>query len=180
MKEDFNEVVDLPEGVEASVQGREISIKGPQGIVVRKFDHPRVNVSLKDNSIVFFVQDGTKREKKMIMTYVAHLNNLIKGVCEKFVYKLKICSSHFPMNVSVNNNKLVIKNFLGEKCPRELSIKEFVDVKMNGDILEVSSCYKESAGNVASDIELITRKRGKDVRIFQDGIYIIEKGGKAI
>ena len=116
----------------------------------------------------------------MLKTFVAHVKNLLKGVKDKFLYKLKICSSHFPMNVSLSGKNLVIKNFLGEKCPRTLKIKEGVDVKINGDLIEVSSCNKDFAGNVASDIELLTKKVGKDVRIFQDGIYIIEKGGKAV
>ena len=80
------------------------------------------------------------------------------------------------MNVSVSNNQFVVKNFLGEKSPRTMNIKDGdVEVKINGDIIEVSSCNKEKAGNVASDIELLTKKVGKDVRVFQDGIYIVEK-----
>ena len=116
----------------------------------------------------------------MLKTYRAHVKNLIKGVNEKFVYKLKICSSHFPMNVSISNNQFIVKNFLGEKSPRMMNIKDDVEVKINGDIIEVSSCNKEKAGNVASDIELLTKKVGKDVRVFQDGIYIVDKGGKLV
>ncbi|RLE47627.1 50S ribosomal protein L6, partial [Candidatus Woesearchaeota archaeon] len=148
--------------------------------VKREFNHPKIKLNIKDGSVVLGVVKATKREKKMLKTYVAHVGNLFKGVVNAFHYRLKICSSHFPMNVSVNNNKLTIKNFLGEKSPRVLDIKAGVDVKVNGDVIDVSSCDKELAGNVASDIELLTKKTGKDVRIFQDGIYIIDKGGKLV
>jgi len=180
MKEDLKETIAVPEGVAVNIEDSMLKIKGSEGDVERMFDHPRIKMDVKDGSLILSVSKATKREKKMLKTYTAHINNLLKGVKEKFLYKLKICSSHFPMNVSISNNKFVVKNFLGEKSPRELIVKPGVDVKINGDIIEVSSCAKEKAGNVASDIELLTKKTGKDVRIFQDGIYIIDKGGKLI
>ncbi len=177
MKEDLEESIELQEGIEASLDNEILRIKGPQGEVERLFNNPKVKVEVKDKSIVVSANNATKREKKLLKTFIAHIKNLIKGVQEKFVYKLKICASHFPMNVSIANNQFIVKNFLGEKCPRTLNIKAGVETKINGDIIEVSSCDKEKAGTVASDMELLTKKTGKDVRIFQDGIYIISKGG---
>ena len=46
---------------------------------------------------------------------------------------------------------------------------------MEGNLIYVESCDKELAGQVAADIEQTTRRPGFDRRIFQDGIYIIEK-----
>jgi len=180
MKENLKESIGLGEKVSASIVDDILKIKGPEGEVERLFNDPKINIKLEDNDIIFSVDNATKREKKMLKTYIAHVKNLIKGVNEKFVYKLKICSSHFPMNVSLSNNKFIVKNFLGEKAPRTMNVKDNVDVKINGEIIEVSSCNKEKAGTVASEIELLTKKTGKDVRIFQDGIYIISKGGKLI
>jgi len=53
---------------------------------------------------------------------------MIKGSSQNHVYTMKICSGHFPMNVSVSNNKLSVKNFFGEKVPRVLQLKSGVDV----------------------------------------------------
>jgi len=49
---------------------------------------------------------------------------MIRGVTEGYTYKLKICSGHFPMNVSLKGDVLEIKNFIGESVPRKLKIKE--------------------------------------------------------
>ena len=91
-----------------------------------------------------------------------------------------ICSGHFPMNVNVANNKLTVKNLLGEKVPRVLQLKEGADVKVEGDIIYVTSINKEIAGQVSADIEQLTRRPGYDGRVFQDGIYLINRDGKEL
>ena len=84
------------------------------------------------------------------------------------------------MNVSVNNNELIVKNFLGEKVPRTLKLKPGATVKVEGDSITVESPVKEIAGQVSADIELLTRRTGYDSRIFQDGCWIIMKDNKEI
>ena len=84
------------------------------------------------------------------------------------------------MNVSTSNNKLIVKNFLGEKVPRILQLKEGADVKIEGEIIKVESSNKELAGQVSADIEQLTRRPGYDSRIFQDGIYITNKDGREL
>jgi len=49
-------------------------------------------------------------------------------------------------------------------------------VTINKDIVKVSSIDKEKAGQTAANIELATRIKGYDPRVFQDGIYIVKKG----
>ena len=105
---------------------------------------------------------------------------ILKGVVEGHVYQLKICSSHFPMSAAVNNGEFSVKNFLGEKVPRTIKIKENVDVKVEGDIITVESPDKELAGQTAASIEQLCKITNRDRRIFQDGIYIISKAGKEI
>ena len=78
------------------------------------------------------------------------------------------------------SNKFVVKNLLGEKVPRELTLKEGPKVKINDTIIEVTGCDKELVSQVAADIETLTKIRNKDKRIFQDGIYMTTKDGKEL
>src|SRR3989338_8051157 len=71
----------------------------------------------------------SKKEKKIINTFKSHLKWMLEGVEEPFVYQVKICSSHFPMNVIIEGKKIIVKNFLGEKVPRKTEIVENVEVK---------------------------------------------------
>jgi len=180
MMENVKEIVNLPEGVTATVDTGLLTLTGPKGSTSKKLLHPRVVVSVSEEGVEFLAEKFGKNEKKLIKTFVAHVNNLIKGVTEGHEYKLKICSGHFPMNVSIKGNKLEVKNFIGESVPRTLTFKEGVDVKINGDIIDVKGINKELVSQAAASIEQLTRRPKFDKRIFQDGIYLINKDGKAI
>lgn len=170
----------IPDGVEARIDGRRIIAKGPRGENSRIFSYPEFKVLFEGDKIILLCENATKREKTMIGTYSSHINNLLAGVKQGFDYKLKICSGHFPMNVSVKDDKVMISNFMGEKVPRKAKISNGVDVKVEGDMIIVSGYDKEKVGQSAANIELATRRPGFDKRIFQDGCYIVSKSGREL
>ena len=177
MKKDIEYVVPVPKDVQVSIQAHDMIVKGPKGENMRKMFDPTVKISLSEKGVKFSAKGATKREKTKIGTFKAHLKNMIAGVQNPFIYNLKICSSHFHMNVSLSGNVLTVTKFLGEKIPRTLNIKEGAEVKVSGDQITVESVSKETAGQVAADIEGMTRITKRDRRVFQDGIYITEKAG---
>lgn len=170
----------LPEGISATVQSSVVSVTGPKGTVSRNFLHPKIKVRLEGNEISFSAIKFTKSEKKVMNTYIAHLKNLFKGVTEGHEYKLKICSGHFPMNVSVKGQTFEVKNFIGEVVPRTYLFSNDVEVKLNGEMINVTGINKELVAQTAASIEQLTRRVGFDRRIFQDGIYIVDKDGKSM
>ncbi len=180
MKADVKEELVLPEGVEAEYEIGILSVKGPKGELKRKILSPKIKIEVKDGKINFESLKATKREKRLLYTFLSHAKNMMKGSTEGHFYELKICSGHFPMNVSVAGNELIIKNFLGENNPRKLSIKEGVKVTVEGDKVKVEGVNKELVGQAAANLEQITKVKGRDRRIFQDGIFIINKDGKEI
>ncbi len=174
------ETVPFIEGVSATIADNIITVKGAKGEVVKSFLHPRIDVSISADGVTFAVQKYSKSEKKIVNTFIAHLKNMFRGSMEGHTYKLKICSGHFPMNVSIKGKEMEVKNFIGEAVPRKLSFRDDVEVKMDGDVITVTGLNKELTGQTAASIEKLTRRNGFDRRIFQDGIYIIEKDGKTV
>jgi large subunit ribosomal protein L6 len=170
--------VKMTEGVSAELKGTILVIKGPKGEISYDFPSKRVLVAIGSGEMLVTSQNVTKREKTLIGTYVAHIKNMMRGVVEPFVYKLKVCASHFPMTVKIDNGVLTVKNFIGEAVPRKLKLKEGADVKVDGQEITVIAVSKETAGQVAADIEQLTKRPGFDRRIFQDGIYITQKDKK--
>lgn len=176
----YEETFELPEKVSAAYEKGILTVTGPKGEAKKYLHNPKVMIKTEGNTIYMLSEKPTKREKKMVGTYKAHIHNMIKGVVEGHVYKLKICSGHFPMNVSVTKQEFVMKNFLGEKNPRKLTLSEGVQVTMDGDIITVESVDKERAGQQAASIESLCRITNRDLRVFQDGVWIIKKGEKDV
>jgi len=174
----LNEEIEIPEGVEVVIEGNEISVKKGDKEMKKKL--PGVILETKDNKLLIKTKKSTKREKKQINTIISHVNNLFNGLEEDFVYKLQICSVHFPMTVAEKDGFVAVKNFLGETKERKAKIRKGTVFKIEGEIITVTSHNKEAAGQTAANIEKLTRIKDKDRRIFQDGVFIIEKAGKKI
>lgn len=178
-KQTYEERAELPSSVKAEVLVRSILLKGPKGEdseVIPK----NVSVKVEGNELVMFSKNSTRREKRLIGTLAAHVKSIIHGLTEGCVYKMKVCSGHFPMNVSISGNKLIVKNFFGEKAPRTLEFPSTVKIKVNGDEVVIESYSRKIAGQIAANIEKLTSRTKYDRRVFQDGIYIVSKDGKLI
>lgn len=176
----LEEKINIPEDVKVEMMGREIKISGPNGENKRSFTDKRIDIEAHSDKIILSVKNPTKREKALLGTYTSHIKNMVEGVQEDFEYKLKILYSHFPVKVRAERDEVVIENFFGEQKPRRAEIVGDTTVKIQGDIVTVRGCNKEQVAQTAANIESTTRVKNVDTRVFQDGIYIIEKAGKPI
>jgi large subunit ribosomal protein L6 len=176
----MQQTIEIPEGVEVKIENSTVNVKGAKGELKRELRNPKVKLEVKEKNVVLSSKEATKREKTIIGTFKSHINNMIDGVVNGVVYKLKICSGHFPMTVAVENNAFVVKNLFGERVPRVLPIKEGASVKVDNDSVVVEGIDKELIGQTAANIEKLCKTTKRDRRIFQDGIYIVEKNGKEV
>ncbi|MBU3913512.1 MAG: 50S ribosomal protein L6 [Nanoarchaeota archaeon] len=180
MRKEIIEKINIPEGIEVEITDSEIKLKKSGKEASRKY---RGFTIKKEGDVVSLeCAKATKNEKKQMKTLLAHIKNGISGLIERFEYKLQVCAVHFPMNVSIDKakNEVLIKNFLGGVKPRIAKIIPGVEVKIEKDMITVLSELKEKAGQTAANIEQATRITNRDRRVFQDGIYIIEKPGEKI
>ncbi len=180
MKSTITKTIALPEGVTAAIAGSTITVKGKNGEVSKHFLHPRVRLVVEKGSIALTAEKATKREKTILGAFASHLRSMISGVQQPYVYKLRICSGHFPMSVSITGQQISIKNFLGESVPRIRTLLPGTTVKVEDKEITVTSPDKERAGQVAAQIEALCHISQRDIRIFQDGCHIIHKAGKEV
>lgn len=162
----------LPEGINAELKGDILKLSKDTNSIEKKLYYP---IKVQGNVIKIECEKSTKNQKKLIKSAAAHIRNMIAGLGKKYVYKLQICSVHFPMTVAVKGSEVSVKNFLGEVKDRKAKILPGVVVKIEKEIVTVESCDKEKAGQTAANIETMTRICNRDRRVFQDGIYITEK-----
>ena len=174
---EMKEEIKIPNGVEISIENKTVHIKGEKGTISKILSHPNISLKVKDNVVEISCSNSPKRkERALIGTFVAHINNMLKGVTEGFEYKMKTVYSHFPIKTSVEGNEFVIQNFLGERAPRKAKILENVTVEVKGDDVTLTGIDKDLIGQTAANIGRATRVKKRDVRVFQDGVYIISKG----
>ena len=168
--------VDIPEGVEVKVEGSSVIVRGPKGELVRDFSHAKgVIMRVDDGKFIVEAYFARSRERALVGTIAAHVKNMILGVTKGFRYKLKIIFSHFPINVKVEGDRVVITNFLGEKAPRIARILPGVKVQVRGQDVIVEGTDIEKVAQTAANIERATKVSDLDRRKFMDGIYIYER-----
>ncbi|MCK9151327.1 50S ribosomal protein L6 [Methanobacterium alcaliphilum] len=169
----IREEIEIPEGVEVTLND-EVNVNGPQGQLSRKFTYP-ITIKKEDEKVVLESQFPKKRDKAMLGTIRSHISNMITGVTDGFTYTMKIVYAHFPMTVKVTGNKVTIENFLGERHPRTANIVGTAKVQVKGDEVIVTGINKEDVGQTMANLEQATKIKGRDPRVFQDGIYLINK-----
>ncbi|HIQ50576.1 MAG TPA: 50S ribosomal protein L6 [Nautiliaceae bacterium] len=181
-------VIEIPNGVSIvyNKNSNEILVKGPKGELKKTFSYDQFDLEVKEGKLIFKYFIRTKSQKKNAHTIFSIIKNLIKGVTEGYTYKLKVYYKHFPIQVKVKGNIIEVINFLGEKAPRVLELDEEelkkykVQIKVQGDEIILTGIDKEVLGNIAGRIEQLTKISDRDRRKFQDGIFIVEKAGKAV
>ena len=172
---EVSEEIEIPEGVEVSVENKRVTVKGEKGTLTRDFLYAPIEIEKDDGKLRVYAMWPRKREAALVGTISAHIKNMITGVTKGFTYKLKIVFSHFPISVKVQGDKILIENFTGEKTPRIAKIVGDAKVTVKGDDVIVQGINIEDVGQTAANIEQATKIKKKDPRIFLDGIYIYEK-----
>ena len=169
-------IVKIPDGVKASLDGSQLRVTGPKGQLSRNVRFPQVTVTCKGNEVTISTESKRKEITAMVGTLEAHTKNMCRGVSEGFEYHMKMVYSHFPIQLKLQGNRLEIANFLGEKKARYARIEPGVTAKIANDEVVLTGIDRELVGTSAANIEHATRIRNRDPRVFQDGIYIIQRG----
>jgi len=168
--------IELPEEMDADMDGDILRIRYQDSAVENKFKHPLVDVRAEDGKIVLRGKEENKKVKAVIGTFESKIENALKGLEENFEYRMKVIYRHFPMDVSARDDELVVNNFVGEKEPRRVDIPEGVEIEVQDEDIYVRGPDIEKVGQTAADIEQKIRVHGKkDKRVFQDGIYSTQK-----
>jgi large subunit ribosomal protein L6 len=174
----IEERLTIPPGVKVAVKGAEVSVSGKAGQLKRSFATPQVKIKAVEGEVIVSCEYPRVKEKALVGAFASHIQNMIDGVQGGFEYHMKVVYSHFPMKATVKGEKFVIENFLGEKSPRYANIIGQTKITVKGAEVVVSGVDLEATSQTAANIERACRIKGFDPRVFQDGIYIVEKARK--
>lgn len=166
--------IDIPEGVTCDIVSRVVTVKGPRGELVRDFKHIDMELTkVGDKKIRVDLWFAHRKQLAAVRTVCSHISNMFVGVTQGFLYKMRFVYSHFPINVTLTNGYVEIRNFLGEKRVRKAQLIDGVEyVRSDGvkDQIELSGNDIANVSLMAAKIQQLTNIRHKDLRKFLDGI----------
>ena len=167
--------MELPEGVAAALDGRTLSIKGKLGEAKKHFDKVNINLEVKGNRVEVTPFSTKKKDNVIVNTVVSLVNNMVTGVTKGYTYRLKVVYAHFPITVKTKGPQILVENFVGERSPRVANIVGACKVSVEGDDIVVKGVSVEDVGQTSANVELATKIKRKDQRVFLDGVYIYQK-----
>ncbi|MDG6900984.1 MAG: 50S ribosomal protein L6 [Nitrososphaerota archaeon] len=167
--------VQVPAGVKAALEGRSLVVKGKLGENRKDFQKININLSVQGDKIVLTPFSKKKKDNVVVNTVLSIIGNMVTGVTKGFTYKVKVVYAHFPISVKTKGDEILVENFVGERSPRVAKIVGACKVAIEGDDVVVKGVSVEDVGQTAANLELATKIKRKDQRVFLDGLYIYEK-----
>ena len=163
--------IQIPENVKVSLNGSMLHVQGPLGKVYKNFKKIPVLIEINNNKILLKKTGERKKHLAILNTARSLIQTLCIGVVDGFTIKMKIVYSHFPITVSVEGKKVLVKNFQGERAERVSVIKGDTLVVAKGDDVIITGPVLTDVSQTAANIQLNTKVKNKDHRVFLDGIY---------
>jgi large subunit ribosomal protein L6 len=168
--------VEAPASVTIRKEGNLIEVNGRLGKVKKDFTKLPATVMVEGNKIRIKPYGSRKRDLAVTNTARSVIASMIKGVEKGYTYKLKIIFAHFPISVKVKGREVYVENFFGERSARiSQIIGDATKVSVVGEDVVIQGPSLEDVSQTAANIELSTKTKGKDQRVFLDGLYIYSK-----
>lgn len=173
---EYVSTLEIPDGISVSLEDRIISVKGKLGTIKKDFTKLPAFLTI-ENNIVKIEPYGTRRKDFAISkTAQSIINNMIKGVQNGYKYRMKIVFAHFPITVKIKDGRVHVENFFGERKARISNIVgDSTKVSIEGDDIVITGPHLEHVSQTAANIELSTRVKNKDQRVFLDGVYVYSR-----
>ncbi|EXJ86120.1 60S ribosomal protein L9-B [Capronia coronata CBS 617.96] len=179
----------IPEDVKIHIRSRIVTVEGPRGKLTKDLSHIAVTFTVTKNKkgqqiVQIEIHHGSRKNVATLRTVKSLVENLVIGVTKGYKYKMRYVYAHFPINVNIEKNDegrfhLEIRNFLGEKIVRNVTMLDGVTVEASKgvkDQIEITGNSLENVSQSAADLQQICRVRNKDIRKFLDGLYVSERG----
>ena len=166
----------VPSGVDVTIDGRQLTVKGPKGTLSREL-HPDMTVSRDEGNLVVTRPTEQKTHKQLHGLTRTLVNNMVVGMTDGYRKGLVITGVGY--RAALNGKKLTLN--LGYSHPIEIDPPEGISFEVeNPTRLAVLGIDKELVGQIAAQVRS-TRKpepyKGKGVRYA--GEKIRRKAGKA-
>jgi large subunit ribosomal protein L6 len=171
--------IPIPPGVEVKLDGLNITVKGPKGILYREL-HPNPNIEITD-SVINVTRPSESRQNKSLHGLTRSLiANMVEGVTKGYEKELEIIGLGFRVEAA---GKGLVLN-VGYSHPVKIEAIDGIEFEIQSDrqrnAIKVKGIDKEVVGFVAAEIRRVKPPepyKGKGIRY--TGEVVRRKVGKA-
>ena len=169
--------VPVPAGVDVTINGNEVTVKGPKGTLSRTIAQPLSVTRQEDGTILVTRPDDERESRSLHGLSRTLINNMVVGVTEGYSKQLEIVGTGYRAAQKGTGVELS----LGFSHTVTVEPPEGIDLKVEGNLkIIVSGISKERVGEVAANIRKIRPPepyKGKGVRYAGENVR--RKVGKA-
>lgn len=155
--------IDLPSGVEVTVEGQQVSVKSGKNELRHKL-HAKVSISQQDNRLHVAPTDQSQQTRALAGTNRALLNNMVAGVSQGFVRSLELVGVGYRAQVKGKTLNLT----LGFSHPVDVDIPPDLTVETPSQTqILVKGIDKQQVGQFAAEVRALRPPepyKGKGVR----------------
>lgn len=170
------QLIELPKGVEAKINGQVVTVKGPKGTL----DHTlpeMITPHLEGTTFRLSVKDENDRVHRVLWgTHASIVSNMVFGVVNGYQKQLEINGVGYK--VAHAGQKLTFQ--LGFTHPLVYEIPKTIQVKVEKNIITLDGVDKQLLGQVAAEIRALRKPepyKGKGIKYVDEQIR--RKAGKA-
>lgn len=165
-----NAPVTLPKGVEASLSGDAISVKGSKGNLNLSL-HDLVAVAQDGEDLKISAKDGSRQAGALAGTFRSLIQNMVVGVSDGFQKKLELQGVGYRAKASGKSVNLTV----GYSHPIDYKLPEGVTAETPSQTeIVISGADKQLVGQVAAELRKFRPPepyKGKGIRYADERVY---------
>lgn len=171
--------ISVPNGVNVSIDGNVVTVKGPKGTLSQSVD-PRIKLELEDGVLHVKRSSETKEERALHGLYRSLVYNMVVGVSEGYSKTMELIGVGFR----ASNTGQLLELSLGYSHPIYLMLPDEVTVETKMErnkapLITLQSADKQLLGQICAKIRSFRKPepyKGKGIKF--EGEYIRRKSGK--
>jgi len=171
-----NKAVQVPQGVNVSVDGPRVVVKGPKGEMAWTLPET-ISASVEKNEISFKRSADTRLSRSLHGLSRNLVNNMVVGVVQGYSKELVVEGVGFK--VELQGGKLVLA--LGYSSPVQYQPPQGIKLAVAGNVITISGVDKALVGDAAAHIKTFYPPepyKGKGIRY--KGEHVRRKVGKTV
>ena len=142
--------ITVPAGVDVTIDGATVSVKGPKGQLNHEVAQP-ITVALEDGTVTVSRPNDERESRSLHGLTRTLINNMIEGVTAGYEKQLEVVGTGYRVLAKGQDLEFA----LGYSHPVPVKCPEGITFKVEGNKVTVSGIDKQQVGETAANLSLI-------------------------